>query len=75
MLPTATRCRRCGARVRWVTCHGRRQPIDAEPSPDGRLVLELIDGQWVAQPRRGYRALALRADGHQLYIAHTCNQE
>jgi hypothetical protein len=75
MLPTVARCRRCNARVRWVTCLGRPLPIDAEPSPDGRLVLELIDGEWVAQRRRPYRALALRMDGHQLYAAHTCDQE
>lgn len=76
MLPTVTRCRRCNARVRWVTgLAGRPMPIDAEPTSDGRLVLELIGDEWVAQRRRGYRALALQVDGHQLYRVHTCDRE
>ena len=33
-------CRSCGAEIRFVlTTTGKRMPIDAEPRPDGNLVL------------------------------------
>lgn len=73
LLPTATGCASCGARIRW--CYsplGGRVPIDAEPQADGRLVLVLTDGRWVAETRRPNRAIALRSDGAELYRHHHC---
>lgn len=73
LLPTPTRCRHCGARIRW--CHssaGGRVPINAEPSSDGRLVLMFTDGHWTCEHRRGYRAIALRELGLELYHYHHC---
>jgi hypothetical protein len=33
-------CRSCGARIVWAeTISGRRMPVDADPAPDGNLVL------------------------------------
>lgn len=76
LLPTATRCGTCHARIRWVINRRRRFfPINAEPDPDGRYMLDLIDGNWVAERRRGYRALALRTAGHELYSLHICELE
>lgn len=35
-----SKCRSCGAPVRWVvTVNGRRMPIDPHPSDDGNMVL------------------------------------
>lgn len=73
LLPTATRCRSCGRRTRWVySPAGARACIDAEPHPQGVLVLVDDDGRWVAERRRPYRAEELRAEGHELYRHHTC---
>jgi hypothetical protein len=73
LLPTATRCTRCGARIRWCfTPSGGRTPISAEPDPKGTLLLVLMDEHWVAEARRPYRAIALRSDGHELYARHHC---
>lgn len=77
MLPTATRCPKCGARMRWVySSRGGRIPIDAEPHPDGRGVLVLAEAngmeQWVLETRRPYRAIALREQGSELYRIHIC---
>jgi hypothetical protein len=72
LLPTPTR-HRCGMRVRW--CHspsGRPVCLNAEPSPDGRVVLVLVDERWVAETRRPYRAIALRQQGLPLYAHHHC---
>ncbi|MEW2631813.1 hypothetical protein AB0903_09170 [Streptomyces sp. NPDC048389] len=35
------RCRRCGARIRWTltTKNGVRQPVDADPNPQGNLAV------------------------------------
>lgn len=34
------KCRSCGARIFWMkTTNGKLAPIDAEPSPDGNMVL------------------------------------
>ena len=75
LLPTATRCGRCHARIRWVwSATGRRFPIDAQPHADGRHVLTLVDGRWVAERRRGYRALALAIESHELYRPHICEE-
>lgn len=73
LLPTPTRCRHCGTRIRW--CHspsGSLVAIDAEPHPHGGLVLVLLAGRWTCESRRGYRALALRELGHELYHYHHC---
>jgi hypothetical protein len=41
--PPAQACRSCDAPIRWVkTTTGKRMPLDAEPVPDGNLVL--VDG-------------------------------
>jgi hypothetical protein len=34
-------CRSCGAEIRWAVSMstGRRMPIDAEPTPDGNVLL------------------------------------
>jgi hypothetical protein len=38
------RCRSCKARIVWaLTATGRAMPVDAEPHPEGLLVLELGD--------------------------------
>lgn len=41
----ATACRSCGAAIVWAvnTRTGKRGPIDAEPSPDGNVVLTTDD--------------------------------
>lgn len=46
--------------------------IDADPTPDGNLVLVLDPDGWVAERRRGYRASALRDQGHDLFRYHRC---
>ena len=34
-------CRSCGAEIAWyVTVNHKRIPLDAEPSPDGNLIVE-----------------------------------
>lgn len=72
LLPTPTR-HYCGERVRWCRSPGGAPVcIDAEPHPAGRIMLVLIDGQWVAETRRANRAIALRSDGAELYRHHHC---
>ena len=46
------KCASCGATIRWVLSHrGSKLPIDAEPVPNGRLVVEAADHHGaVAQP-------------------------
>lgn len=73
LLPTATRCPRCDRRVRWVdTPAGSRCCVDADPHPQGDVVLVDADGHWVAERRRGYRAIALRDRGLELHRHHDC---
>lgn len=58
------RCRSCEAAIVWaLTAEGRRMPVDAEPTPEGRLKLRRReDGQLgveVVEPRgfgRRYRS-------------------
>ena len=44
-------CRHCGARIRWVITakRGKAMPLDAEPTPEGNMILR----------RRGRRAVVL----------------
>jgi hypothetical protein len=36
----ADKCRRCAAPIRWgKTAKGRRMPLDAEPNPEGNVVM------------------------------------
>lgn len=38
-MSTAT-CRSCGAEVTWVvTTNGKKMPVDAEPDPEGKFLL------------------------------------
>ena len=45
-------CRSCGADVHWaITTGGKRMPVDAEPTPNGNLLLEKDDtGGWIVWP-------------------------
>jgi hypothetical protein len=72
MLPTPTRCGRCGTRVRWIA--GRY--FNADPDPRGRWVFVLSEDRqsWDAERRRPYRARGLQHVGHELYAEHTCNR-
>ena len=39
------RCRSCGAQIFWaVTANGKRMPLDAQPHPEGNLVLRTQAG-------------------------------
>jgi hypothetical protein len=67
-------CRSCSAEVLWVyfVSSGRRAPLDAEPTPDGRVLLE-PDGIH-ARVVSAQRAMEARAAGEQTYTSHfaTC---
>lgn len=45
-----SRCRSCRRGIRWAfTANGKRMPLDADPHPDGNVVLEDGDsGQPIA---------------------------
>lgn len=49
-----TTCRHCGARIRWVVTakRGKPMPLDAEPSPEGNVVLR-ADGAAVGARHPG----------------------
>lgn len=67
---TVSRCRSCGAEIRWVqTITGKNVPIDAEPVDDGNITLERVLGQERAVVN-GQPSLV----GGPLYVSHfvTC---
>lgn len=75
------RCRSCGAPIIWAqTVNGKAMPIDAEPVPDGNV---LLTGRRV-ETRRGTLAPECRVegdtpmfpDGADRYMSHfaTCPQ-
>jgi hypothetical protein len=71
--PPSYSCRHCGSRVRLVESRlGGRLLLDLHPHADGRVVLLVEDGRWVGELRRGYRAIALREQGLELYRVHAC---
>ncbi len=38
---SASHCRSCGAPIIWAeTVNGRRMPLDEDPDPDGKFVLD-----------------------------------
>jgi len=48
----SSRCSSCDAPIIWaVTDAGKRMPLDAEPAPDGNVVLTRVGGQ--ARARKG----------------------
>lgn len=60
-------CRSCGAQIEWVhTDTGKRMPVDANPVPDGNVIVDGDRATVVAQRPLGY-------DG-ALYTSHfsTC---
>lgn len=72
LLPTPIR-HSCGRRVRWLhNPSGSWVLIDAEPQPTGRVMLVLTPDGWIAETRRGYRAIALQQQGLELYRHHRC---
>ena len=65
-------CRSCGAAVRWeVTAGGRRMPLDAEPVPDGNVVV--VDGQARVLTSAGAELLTLDTPRFVSHFA-TCPQ-
>lgn len=65
MSPTPSSCSSCGAPIEWaVTEHGKRIPLDLEPTPTGNLVV--VDG--IA------RTLKPTGEGWTLRVSHfaTC---
>jgi hypothetical protein len=74
---TTSECRSCHAEVIWVfTEKGRRMPIDAEPSADGRFRKERVDVVDGNQHRIVHfvRDDELEANTAPLYLSHfaTC---
>lgn len=69
-------CRSCGAPIVWVVVRpgGRRMPVDAEPGPDGTVVID-SDGT-MARVLSGAALVGARVDGTPLYLSHfaTCPQ-
>lgn len=63
-------CRQCGAPIRWVKTakHGKQMPLDAEPTPEGTVLLRPDDGAAVVLdiPDRD----RLLAQGAVVYRAH-----
>lgn len=45
-------CRSCGAEIRWALTvkNGKHIPIDAQPVPDGNIVIEYRNGGDEARP-------------------------
>ena len=70
-LPGTGRCSSCKAPIVWgMSPKGAVTPFDAEPSANGRFVLEVVDGRVVA---RRHEPL-FDAPGAKLYGSHfsTC---
>lgn len=69
-------CRRpgCGTPILWLrhAGTGRRAPIDADPAPDGNIVIDLEQGEYAVLA--GERLTRLRDDGAELRLNHfvTC---
>lgn len=71
--PQTSSCRSCEAEIIWVeTEKGKKMPIDADPSADGRFELS-SDGKSVHCHPAGVAA-QLRVLGRDLYSSHfeTC---
>lgn len=45
------RCKSCGAEIVWVkTRSGKRMPLDARPTPNGNLEIDLADCVYFVTP-------------------------
>jgi hypothetical protein len=74
--PDYGHCRACPARIRWiVNDNGNRQPLDADPHPDGTIAIDADD------MHRGHQLTAVqlailraRAEPPELFMPHhaTC---
>lgn len=68
----SSKCRSCHADIVWVEMpSGKKNPLDAQPSPIGNV--RLGDGDKAA-PLKEAEVLKAREDGEALYISHfaTC---
>jgi hypothetical protein len=67
------RCRACHLPVRWAitAAHGKPIPIDPDPSPDGTVLIEKIEGADVA---RVWAPIGRECPPDVLYVVHfvTC---
>lgn len=63
------KCRSCGAAILWVTMEpsGKKNPLDAEPSPNGNIVASEGGKGMVV---KGDQLLQLREAGSPLYLSH-----
>lgn len=68
--PKVSRCRSCHARIFWaVTMAGKTMPVDADPPPEGNVVIEAWDDDTRAPI---VRARDLMFDGHKTrYRSHS----
>lgn len=70
-------CRSCRAPVIWLehAKTGKPAPIDAEPVPDGNILVDPLNGAYRVLAERSQRELA-SAQGSNLYTNHfvTCPQ-
>lgn len=69
-------CRSCGAPIRWArTARGNAMPVDAEPNPEGNVVLtENEKGLFASVRVAGSRGLAEARAAGPVYMPHhaTC---
>ncbi len=69
-------CRTCAATVRWVwrnADEGGLLVVDAEPSDDGRYLLDADTGE--AREVNDHEAWQLRESGVPLHTIHECRKE
>jgi len=70
---TISKCRSCGAAIKWVTMavSGKKNPIDAEPSPKGNIDVTAAGYATVLSEEYAEKA---RDAGIDLYVSHfaTC---
>jgi hypothetical protein len=66
-------CGSCGAPIIWAdTRHGRKMPVDAEPSPNGNVELRTVGGVVLATV--GDAVLSLPGMAGTMHMSHfaTC---
>lgn len=68
-------CRSCGAEIFWAeTAGGKRMPVDADPVPDGNVIVEDRPGDGLRATVLEPGALMLDDPGLPRYVSHfaTC---
>ena len=76
MTPAPGSCRSCGAPVLWATVElsGKQMPVDADPAPEGNVLIQREPGRVWARVLTGHDLHQARHEDEPLHRSHfsTC---